>query len=96
MAGGSKPYLKLALLGALFLLLTAAGIAWAVQSSDSQLAHLGRLGDVAPGVVGVVIGCSLALLGADMLRFRVAGAAVGVEVSWLACWDATVAMCSWA
>jgi uncharacterized protein (TIRG00374 family) len=81
----------LLILGTAFVLLTAAGVIWAARSAGLDAGVLARLGAVPAGSLVLVGGLAVAVLLSEMVRFRMFGWALGERLTWLACWDATVA-----
>ncbi|MEJ7602664.1 MAG: lysylphosphatidylglycerol synthase domain-containing protein, partial [Kofleriaceae bacterium] len=86
-----KGYARLVLFVLVFVALASAGIAWGVHASGVVPGDLGILWTL-PGstLLGLVAAC-LGLYGADMIRYRAFGAAIGEHVTWRAALDATVA-----
>lgn len=74
-----------------FVALAGAGIAWGVHASGVAPGDLASLWSLpVETLVGLLAAC-LALYGADMIRYRAFGAAIGERVTWRAALDATVA-----
>lgn len=83
--------LRVALLLAAFVLLTAAGVWWAAPPR-AELERIGReLVGLGAGKVVVLVAIGLAAIGAEMIRLVVFGRLIDVRVTWRAAFDASVA-----
>lgn len=82
---------RLVLFVALFIVLAGAGIWYGVRKSGVTIDDVGVLWTLPAATLGILGVLCIAFYGADMVRYRVFGRAVGEHVSWRAALDATVA-----
>lgn len=82
---------KLVLFGLSFVVLTVGGAAWALVRAPISWHDLAVVTRLSAPAIALLIGCTFATYGADVLRYRAVGRAVGVTVPWRAALDTSVA-----